>query len=95
MPILPATLPFVRRTRATGNRFEHDLVREELRDARNRCGVSTRQLSLQLGKAPTFIARVERGERLLDIVEFIDICECLGLSPSAVLGDLLLKRKTK
>ncbi len=82
----------VRETRSTGKRLEHDLVREILKEARLKRGVSTRHLSAKLQKAPTFIARVERGERLLDIVEFIDVFEELDLNPSQILSDLISKR---
>jgi len=39
-----------------------------------------------MGKQPTFIARVERGERLLEVVEFIEICAALDTDPVAVLA---------
>ena len=83
----------VRQTRSTGKRIEHDLVRGLLRSARLHLNISSRQLSAQLDKAPTFVARVERGERLLDIVEFVDICEKLGLNPGQVLSDVLTRRQ--
>ena len=83
----------MRQTRSTGKRIEHDLVRGLLRSARLHLNISSRQLSAQLDKAPTFVARVERGERLLDIVEFVDICEKLGLNPGQVLSDVLTRRQ--
>ena len=93
MLILSAILPLVRQTRSSAKRLEHDLIRAALTEARKQFGLSTRKLSVQLHKAPTFVARVERGERLLDVVEFVDICEILGLNPSVVLSDMIAKRQ--
>lgn len=60
-----------------------------LEKARLDAGLSKRGLSIRLGKQPTFIARVERGERLLEVVEFLEICKSLGVSPIVVIERLL------
>lgn len=57
-----------------------------LAEERERAGLSQRQLSVRLGMHPMTIGKIERGERRIDLVEFIDICEALGLEPGATLA---------
>jgi transcriptional regulator with XRE-family HTH domain len=40
--------------------------------------MTQRQLASAIGKPPSFVAKVEQGERRLDIVEFIAIARALG-----------------
>lgn len=48
---------------------------------RESAGLSRRALSLKLSKQPTLIARVERGERMVELVEFLDICRACKFDP--------------
>jgi ribosome-binding protein aMBF1 (putative translation factor) len=52
-------------------------------------GMSQRGLSGALQENPTFIARIERGDRTLDVVEFLDIMGALGVEPIAGFHRLL------
>jgi transcriptional regulator with XRE-family HTH domain len=45
------------------------------------------QLAERLGKPQSFVAKVERGERRLDVVEFVKVVQSLGLIPSDFLRD--------
>ena len=47
-------------------------------------GVSQRALSGMLGVHPLTIARFERGERSLDVVELMDIARALDIDPVAL-----------
>ena len=51
-------------------------------DARNEAGLTQRQLAERLGKPPSFVAKIETGERRLDLVEFVAIGRALGLDPA-------------
>lgn len=79
----------LRRSRSTLQRTDHDKLRLVIAELRVAIGLSRRQLSMRLGKAPTFVARVERGERAHEVFEFADICTALGADPSAVLRSIL------
>lgn len=79
----------LRRSRSTLQRTDHDRLRLVIAELRVAVGLSRRQLSLRLGKAPTFIARVERGERALEVFEFVDVCTALGADPAAILKSIL------
>ena len=57
-------------------------------DARKANGLSQAQLAEQLGRVQTFVSKYERGERRLDVVEFIDVAETLKIDVSHVLRKL-------
>jgi transcriptional regulator with XRE-family HTH domain len=63
-----------------------------LRDLRERAGVTQLALAESLGNTQTFISKVERGERRIDVVEFIEICEALGTEPIAAFSEYLQRR---
>lgn len=52
-----------------------------LRSWRDDAGLTQVELGDRLGVTQTFISKVERGERRLDIVEFAEWCEALRLAP--------------
>lgn len=63
----------------------YSALREELVRRRKESGRTQRELALELGVTPSLIARVETGERRLDVVELVRYCEALGAPPPAVL----------
>ena len=46
-------------------------------------------LARRLGRPQSFVSKFERGERRLDVVEFIEIARILGLDPMQVVKDLI------
>lgn len=46
-----------------------------------------------LGQYQSFMARVESGQRRVDVIEFLDIAEIIGFDPKAVLAQLQSKRR--
>ena len=52
--------------------------------ARTEAGFTQRDLAQALGKPPSWVAKVEQGERRLDLIEFIAVARALGLKE----GDL-------
>ena len=53
---------------------------EELRNARTKASLTQAQVAERLGQTQSFISKVERGERRIDVVELRAICEVLGVS---------------
>jgi transcriptional regulator with XRE-family HTH domain len=47
------------------------------------------ELARRLDKPPSFVAKVELGERRLDVVEFVQYVQALGLSPTRMLKKLV------
>ncbi|RPH24151.1 XRE family transcriptional regulator [Buttiauxella warmboldiae] len=64
---------------------EYQLVITALRSARRDKGMTQAQLAKALGKPQSFIAKVENGERRLDVIEFAHIAHLLSLDPADVL----------
>ena len=45
------------------------------------------ELAAKLGKPQSFVSKVERGERRLDVIEFCQVAECLGRDPVKLLRE--------
>ena len=59
---------------------EYSLFLELLRKARESKGLTQTEVAERLGQTQSFVSKVERGERRLDIVELRAFCSALGLS---------------
>jgi transcriptional regulator with XRE-family HTH domain len=51
-----------------------------LRQAREHAGLTQVELAERLGQTQSFVTKVERGDRRLDIVQLRSICQVLGLT---------------
>lgn len=58
---------------------EYQRVINALKKARKEKGITQAQLAEALGKLQSFIAKVENGERRLDVVEFVYLARLVGL----------------
>jgi transcriptional regulator with XRE-family HTH domain len=59
-----------------------------LKAVRRRAGVNQYQLAEQLGKGQSYVSKYERCERRLDVIEFLDIANVLGVDPVDLIKDL-------
>jgi len=50
-------------------------------DLRKRAGLTQRQLAGAVGREQNYIARIETGQRRVDLVELIQICRACGADP--------------
>ncbi len=57
-----------------------------LRAARKNAGLSQIQLAKKLGVYKTYVSKYEKGERRLDVVEFLAVSHALKLDPAEVLA---------
>lgn len=64
------------------------LFREILVEARKKQDLSQAALAEKLGRLQTFVSKYERGERRLDVTEFLEVAAALGLDPHTVLRRL-------
>ena len=70
---------------------EYDELLKFLRESREAAEISQEGLSKRLGKARTYIGKIEAGTRRVDVIEVIAISKELGIQP-AIFLDTLLKR---
>lgn len=64
---------------------EYAAFRKMLRATRVRLGMSQEELGKKLGRHQPFIARIETGQRRLDVVEFVHFMRAMGVSPNTFL----------
>lgn len=50
-------------------------------NARRKCGFSRSEFARLLGRPDYFVSQYEHGIRRLDVIEFVDVAEALGLDP--------------
>lgn len=70
------------------DRSEYDVFLQLLRRARDEAGMTQVQLADRLEQTQSFVSKVERGERRLDVVELRWWCGAMGLSLSDFVGRL-------
>ena len=49
------------------------------------------ELAARLGKPASYVAKVELGDRRIDVIEFIEYCQALGISPRTAFVRFLRK----
>lgn len=69
----------------------HRTLIAALVDARKTAGLTQRDVAAKLGKPPSFVGKVESIERNLNVVEFLEWCDAVGIEP-AVAIDLSRRR---
>lgn len=60
-----------------------------LKEYRVKAGLTQQQLATKLKRSDNFISYVERGERTLGVLEFVEYAEALGVDPRKLLAKLL------
>jgi transcriptional regulator with XRE-family HTH domain len=60
-----------------------------LKSARKAACLSQDELASRLKTSQTVIARIEIGERRIDVIEFIDLAKALRLDPRTILTELM------
>lgn len=61
---------------------------DHLRKAREKNGLTQTEVGERLGKTQSFVSKVERGERRIDIVELRAFCSAIGISFSTFVGGM-------
>jgi len=66
----------------------HEALIEILIRKREATGLTQTQLAAELGVYQSFVARLESGQRRVDVVELIELAEILGFDASEVVRQL-------
>ena len=63
-----------------------DLLAKVVVEMRKKAGMNQRELAAALGREQNFVARIETGQRRLDLVEWIQILRAFGVDPKLELS---------
>jgi transcriptional regulator with XRE-family HTH domain len=58
---------------------------------RKAAGMNQTELAKALGQYQSFVARVESGERRVDVIEFLDLANAIGFDPKKAIAKLTAK----
>jgi transcriptional regulator with XRE-family HTH domain len=64
---------------------KHERLRQLLIEARKAAGLTQEELGKKLSGHQQFVSRYETGERRLDVIEFLEVANVLGVDPAEVL----------
>lgn len=67
---------------------EYQRVINALKKARKENGITQAQLAEALGKPQSFIAKVESGERRLDVVEFVHLARLVDADVQRIIASI-------
>lgn len=67
-------------------RYAH--FRDLMVAARKKAGITQVELSKILDRPQSFVSKYESGERRLDVIEFLEVCEALQIDPLSILKQL-------
>lgn len=66
----------------------YGVLLSKLVEARRTAGLTQVDLAKKLGRPQPFVSYVERGERRIDVVEFIIIAKAIGIDPASFIAEL-------
>jgi transcriptional regulator with XRE-family HTH domain len=67
----------------------HRIVGECLADARKAAGITQDELAALLKKPQSLISAYERGQRRIDLLEFLTVMDAIKADPQKVFGQIL------
>ncbi|MBX9255826.1 helix-turn-helix transcriptional regulator [Desmonostoc muscorum CCALA 125] len=74
---------------------EYNRFRQLLIEARKTAKLTQAELSAKLELPQSYVSKYERGERRLDVIEFLQIAQVLEIDPLAFIKELLKYQKEK
>jgi len=72
--------------------WRHEALVAFLIDRREKAKLTQAELAKKLGRYQSFVARVESGQRRIDIIELLDLAEAIGFDPREALKRLITIR---
>lgn len=68
---------------------EHRILTARLVELRSSAGLTQRALASLLRVPRSWVAKVETGERRLDLIEFVWWCQAVGVDPPRAAADMI------
>lgn len=65
-----------------------DDLRQLLKESRLRAGLRQQDVAQRLGKPQPFVAKIESGERKIDLIETLEYCAATGADPVSIVKKL-------
>lgn len=69
-------------------RHMYESLQKALVEARQSKGLTQTEIATRLGKPQSFVSKYESGERRLDVVEFLEVCQALSIKPNSILNKI-------
>jgi transcriptional regulator with XRE-family HTH domain len=66
---------------------KHAQLRKLLATARRDAHLTQVALAARLGRQQAYISRIERGERRVDVVEFLDLAHAIGFNAARFIAE--------
>lgn len=63
-------------------------LRQLLTEARINAGLTQEQLAAKLARPQSYVAKYETGDRRLDVIELVEVCELLRVQPASILSTI-------
>lgn len=67
----------------------YEVLRKHLRALRRTAGLTQAELGARLKVDQSYVSKVERGERYMDVLFYLDWCRACKLQPEIAIVDLL------
>jgi predicted transcriptional regulator len=71
----------------------HRVLIQELKSARHRAGLSQQRVADVLEVPQSYVAKIELGERRIDVIEFLRFVEAVNASSADILDKVALAKK--
>lgn len=68
--------------------YEYNQFRKMLIAARKSTNLTQAELSIKLQRPQSYVSKYERGERRLDLIEFLELAEVLKIDPVVFIQQL-------
>lgn len=69
-------------------RQRYELFQKALIDARQAHGLTQTEVAQRLGKPQSYVSKYESGERRLDVVEFLEVCDAMNIVPQLIIQEI-------
>ncbi|MAK98429.1 MAG: transcriptional regulator [Citromicrobium sp.] len=69
----------------------YEILLEELVSARDEAGITQTELGKRLNRPQPFVSYFERGERRIDLIEFVAIARALEIKPDKLFARVLAR----
>ncbi|MBD2136526.1 helix-turn-helix transcriptional regulator [Anabaena sp. FACHB-1237] len=74
---------------------EYNQFRKMLIEARKAANLTQAELSAKLERPQSYVSKYERGERRLDLIEFLQLSQVMEIDPLSFIENLLTYNKER